>query len=200
MDVCIVRHDADVLLHRNMTAAPEPLLKAMAPYRAGLVVAVECLFPWYGLADLCAHEGMAFGLGHARYMKAIHGGKATNDRIDSHKIAVLLRGGMLPQASVSPAPMRATRHLRRRRIPLMRKRAARLAHVHHTNSQSNWPEMGQKIASKANRDGVAERLAAPAVHKSLEVDLALITHYAQLLTGLELAITQAAKPHDATTL
>ena len=29
-------------------------------------------------------------------MKAIHGGKAKNDKIDAHKIAVLLRGGMLP--------------------------------------------------------------------------------------------------------
>jgi hypothetical protein len=28
-------------------------------------------------------------------MKAIHGGKAKNDKIDSHKIAVLLRGGMI---------------------------------------------------------------------------------------------------------
>jgi hypothetical protein len=30
-------------------------------------------------------------LGHALYMKAIHGGKAKNDKIDSHKIAVLVR-------------------------------------------------------------------------------------------------------------
>jgi hypothetical protein len=36
-------------------------------------------------------------------MKAIHGGNAQNDKIDSHKIAVLLRGGMLPQAYVYPA-------------------------------------------------------------------------------------------------
>ena len=41
-------------------------------------------------------------------MKAIHGGKAKNDKIDAHKIAVLLRGGMLPQAYVYPAEMRAT--------------------------------------------------------------------------------------------
>lgn len=27
-------------------------------------------------------------------MKAIHGGKAKNDKIDSHNIAMLLRGGM----------------------------------------------------------------------------------------------------------
>ena len=33
-------------------------------------------------------------------MKAVHGGKAKTDKIDAHKIAVLLRGGMLPQAYV----------------------------------------------------------------------------------------------------
>jgi hypothetical protein len=33
-------------------------------------------------------------------MKAIHGGNATNDQIDSHKMAALLRGGMRPHASV----------------------------------------------------------------------------------------------------
>src|SRR6266436_3362630 len=63
-------------------------------------------------------------------MKAIHGGKAKNDKIDSQKIAVLLRGGMLPQAYVSPAEMRATRDLLRRRMHLARKRGELLAHVH----------------------------------------------------------------------
>ena len=63
-----------------------------------LIVAVECIFTWYGLADLCAHEGIPFILGHALSLQAIHGGKAKNDTIDAHKMAVLLRGGMLPQA------------------------------------------------------------------------------------------------------
>ena len=111
MYVCIVNHDGAMLLHRTMKAAPEPFLKAVAPSRDHLVVAVECLFTWYWLADLCAAEGIPFVLGHALSMKAMHGGKAKNDTIDSHKIAVLLRGGMLPQASVSPAEMRATRDL-----------------------------------------------------------------------------------------
>jgi transposase len=82
------------------------------------------LFTWYWLADLCAQEGIPFVLGHALYMKAIHGGKAKNDTIDAHKMAVLLRGGMLPQAYVYPAEMRATRDLLRRRMSLMRQRAA----------------------------------------------------------------------------
>ena len=34
-----------------------------------------------------------FVLGHALHMKAIHGGKAKNDRIDSEKIVEILRGG-----------------------------------------------------------------------------------------------------------
>jgi len=40
------------------------------------VVAVECIYTWYWLADLCAREEIPFVLGHALYMKAIHGGKA----------------------------------------------------------------------------------------------------------------------------
>jgi transposase len=138
-------------------------------------------------------------LGHALSMKAIHGGKAKHDKIDSQKIAALLRGGMLPQAYVYPAKMRATRDLLRRRIHLMRKRAELLAHVQNTNSQYNLPDIGKKIAYKANRDGVAERLADPAVQKSIEVDLGLITYYDQLLTDLELAIVKSAKQHDANT-
>src|SRR5215510_5196743 len=107
-------------------------------------------------------------------MKAIHGGKAKNDKIDSQKIAALLRGGMLPKAYVYPAQMRATRDLLRRRPHLMRKRAALLAHVQNTTSQYNLPESGKKIASKANREGVAERFEAAAVQKTIEVDLALM--------------------------
>ena len=100
MYLCILDPAGEVVVHRNMKAKPEPFLKAIEPYREDLVVAVECMFTWYWLADLCREQDIAFVLGHALYMKAIHGGKAKNDRIDAHKIAVLLRGGMLPQAYV----------------------------------------------------------------------------------------------------
>jgi hypothetical protein len=150
-----------------MQAAPEPFLKTVAPYRAGLVGAVACLFPWYGLADLWAAAGIPFVLGHALSMKAVHGGTAKNDQIDAQKIAALLRGGMLPQASVSPAERRATRDLLRRRTPLRRKRAELLAHVPNTNSQYNLPEIGKKIAYNANRDGGPSALRRPPYKKPL---------------------------------
>src|SRR5438093_895446 len=200
MYVCVLNQDGEILLHRNMKTRPEVFLKAIAPYREDLVVAVECIFTWYWLADLCTQEQIPFVLGHALYMKAIHGGKAKNDKIDSQKIAVLLRGGMLPQAYVYPAEMRATRDLLRRRLHLTRKRAELLAHVQQTNSQYNLPEIGKKIASKANREGVAERFPDPAVHKSVAVDLALIDYDDRLLSDVELTLVQTAKQHHAQTL
>ena len=75
-----------------------------------------------------------------------------------------------------PLLMRATRVLLRRRTHLMRTRSELLAHVQHTNSQYNLPEIGKKIAYKANREGVAEHFEEAAVPKTIEVDLALITY------------------------
>jgi transposase len=133
-------------------------------------------------------------------MQAIHGGKAQNDTLDAPKMAVLLRGGMLPQADVYPAERRATRDLLRRRLYLTRKRAALLTHVPPTNCQYHVPDIGKKIAAKANRVGGAERFPDPAVQKSLEVDLALSDYDDQRRRDLELAIVTTAKQHEANTL
>ena len=68
MYVCILSQAGEILLHRNMKTSPEMLLKAIAPSREDLVVAVECVFLWYWLADLCARAEIPFVLGHARNM------------------------------------------------------------------------------------------------------------------------------------
>jgi transposase len=197
MYVCVLDQAGTGLIHKNMATTPENFRGVIAPYREDLVVAVECIFTWYWLADLCAREGIAFVLGHARYRKAIQGGKAKNDKIDSHKIAVLLRGGMLPMAYVYPPEMRATRDLLRRRCHLMRKRAELLAHSQNTNSQYKLPEIGKKVAYKANREGVAEHFPDLSVRKTIEMDLPLIDHYDKLLSEVERYITRTAKGHDA---
>src|SRR4030095_5705525 len=66
--------------------------------------------------------------------------------------------------------------------------------------QYNLPEIGKKIAYKANRDGVAERFDDPAVQKTIEVDLDLITYYDQMLSSLDLFILKTVKQHEAQTL
>ncbi len=196
MYVCILDTAGQVLVHRNVPSTPAAFLEVVAPYRTGLVVAVECMFTWYWLADLCAAEGIAFVLGHALAMKAIHGGKAKNDKIDSHKIAVLLRGGMLPQAYVYPAAMRSTRDLLRRRLHLVRKRGQLLAHIQNTRAQYNLPEFEKRLAYPGNRDGVVDHFPDPSVRKSIEVDVALIDQYDALIIDLELTIVREAKRHD----
>jgi transposase len=196
MYICVLDADGQVRVHRNGPATPEHFLATIAAYREDLVVAVECIFTWYWVADLCAQEGIAFVLGHALYMKAIHGGKAKNDKIDAHKIAVLLGGGMLPMAYVYPREMRATRDLLRRRCHFMRKRAELLTHIQNTASQYLLPTFGKKLAYKANRTDVAEQFADPAVRKSIDTNLALLDHYDRLLTDLELHLVRTAKVHD----
>lgn len=185
-----------VLVHKNIAAAPEPLLALIAPYREDLAIAVECMFSWYWVADLCARENIAFVLGHALYMKAIHGAKAKNDRIDAHKIAALLRGGLIPQAYVYPAKMRATRDLMRRRNYLMRKRAELLTHIQNTTSQYNLPALGVRVAKPSERKNVVAQFADPSVRKSIELDVAMIDSYDKVLPSLENEIEQTAQGHD----
>lgn len=200
MYVCVLDREGAVLVSKNIAAAPEPFLELLAPYREDLAVAAECMFTWYWLADLCECEGIVFVLGHALYMRAIHGGKAKNDRIDAHKIAALLRGGMLPQAYVYPREMRATRDVMRRRNYLMRKRAELLVHIQNTNSQYNLPEFGVRIAKPHLRREAADHFAEPAVRKSVELDVSLIDHYDRELPALERYIESSAHGHDPVAL
>jgi hypothetical protein len=116
------------------------------------------------------------------------------------KIALVRRGGRLPQASGYPAARRAPRALLRRRTPLRRHRADLLAHGQQTNRPSTLPESGKTIAYQANRAGGAERFADAAVPKPSAVALALRTSDAALRTDLALSSRTTAKHHDAPTL
>lgn len=197
MYVCVLDTGGNVVVHKNLPAEPGAFLELIQPFRPDVVVAAECIFTWYWLADLCHDHEIPFVLGHALYMKAIHGGKAKNDRIDAHKIATLLRGGMLPQAYVYPREMRATRDLLRRRLYLVRKRGLLLAHIQNTNHQYNLPAIPAKLNYPSNRVGFIDRFTDPCVHKSMEVDLVLLGDFERLIRDLELYIVRRAKQHDA---
>jgi transposase len=196
MYLCILSHDGDVVLHKNIRTQPEPFLRAIEPYRKDLIVGVECVFSWYWIADLCRREGIDFTLGHALYMKAIHGAKVKNDKVDSRKIAALLRGGTFPMAYVYPPKMRPARDLLRRRTYLVRKRADLLAHIQNTNAQYNLPEFGKKIARKVHREGLAEIFPHPEVRRSIQIDVELIDHLDKILESLRREILRIATHHD----
>jgi transposase len=201
MYLCILDQAGQVLLHRNYAADPRAFLEAVAPYRDGLVVAVECMFAWYWLADLCTEHNIPFVLGHALYMKAIRQGKSKHDRLDSAKIAGLLRGGLLPQGYVYPKAMRGTRDLLRRRSFLVRRRADLLAHLVNTNSQYNLPALNKKLVYPGNRGelDLPSRFTDPSARKLVECDLALIDALDEQIHDLERHLVRTAKVDDVQT-
>lgn len=197
MYVCVLDESGQIVLHRNMAARPAELSRTIAPYEEhDLVIAVECVFTWYWIADFCAQRNIPFVLGHALYMKAIHGAKTKNDKIDSRKIAMLLRSGMLPQAYVYPALMRSTRDLLRRREYFMHQQSELLAHIENTNTQYNLLPFAKRISHRSNRSGITERFADPLVAKSIEADMRLLDVYHQILLELEAQILKEAREHD----
>ena len=129
---------------------------------------------WYWVADFCEAQGIHFILGHALYMRAIHGGKAKNDRIDSLKIAQLMRGGNFPLAYVYPREMRATRDLLRRRTNLIRHGANLKAHVANTTSQYNLPANRVNLKNVSAREQLRHSFPSPAVQKMIDLDRSVL--------------------------
>jgi transposase len=195
MYLCILDSEGNKRLHRNVRANPDDFLKANRDFRDDLVVGAECMFTWYWLADLCQAEGIKFLLGHALYMKAIHGGKKKDDKLDSEKIARLIRGGTFPLSYVYPRQMRATRDLVRRRMFLVRRRSELLAHVQLINQQCNCEPFEKMLKYAGNRD-ILDRFTEDSVRLSVEADLQMVGHYDELLKQLEDNLLRQAKLHD----
>jgi transposase len=183
--LCIIDNLGEIKYHKDIKANPEEFLEAISGFEEGLVVGVESTFCWYWLCDLCHEENIKFILGHALYMKAIHGGKAKSDKIDSHKLAVMLRGGTFPIAYAYPKKLRALRDLMRRRLFLSRKRAELLVHVQMTHQQYNLPNPGAKIKNYNFQKEYQMQLDDPVVHRMVESDLELIHRYTKELKSLE---------------
>ncbi len=197
MFVCVLDAEGTAVLERDIPTDPATLLRLIAPFRDDLVVGAECVFCWYWLADFCTAEGIPFVLGHALYMRAIHGAKAKNDRIDANKIARLLRGGNFPLSYAYPQEMRATRDLLRRRLYVVRQRGLLLAHAQNTHHQYNLRLPAARLAWKQNREGVAEKFTDICARKTVEVDLDLAGHLDKMITELELYLVRTAKVHDS---
>jgi len=201
MYICILDDAGQVIYHKNQRCSPEALLEAIGPYKEGIVIGVECVFCWYWIADLCRAQGIAFILGHALYMRAIYGVKTKNDRIDSLKIARLIRGGNFPLAYVYPPEMRSTRDLMRRRIHFVRKRAELIGHIQNTTTQYNLEPLGA-LSRAHHRRGkdILGHFPDPVVRLMVQADLQLIDHYDPLIKQLDRQILALAKGHDATSL
>ena len=85
---CIIDSEGQVVVHKNLKITPRELTKTIIPFQQDMVIAVECMFTWYWVADFCEDNNIPLVLGHALYMKAIHGGKAKNDKTNSYPVTL----------------------------------------------------------------------------------------------------------------
>ena len=187
MYVCLMDRQGKKLVHTNIKNNDfDYFLKLVAPYRHDLSVCAECMFGWYWLADACQAAGLHFVLAHALYLKAIHGGKNKNDRIDSEKIAHLLRTNLIPPAYVYPSALRPLRALWRQRLCYVWRRAELLARIQSHQLAHNRNPIKQ---SRPDRDPWEALLLAqepdPVRQLALRNDLTLIRHYDQQISALE---------------
>src|SRR5262245_1584838 len=189
----ILDHDGQERFSRNLPAAPAPFVKAVAPFREGLVVGCECMHCWYWLADTCRDHAIAFALGHAWAMKAVHGSKTKCDRHDAEAIARLLKGGNFPLAYAYPKEKRGLRDLLRARLRLVRQRAELYGHVHTARRQANLPPVSNDVKYKSKRAAVTADLTDPFVRRRVETHLALLEPLDTTIRRLEAESEDAAR-------
>ena len=193
--VCILDEHGNKVVHQKIKADPHQLHKLLKPYIGQVVVGVECMHCWYWVSDFCREMNVEFILGHALYMKAIHGGKAKNDKIDSYKIASLMCGGNFPLAYNYPAETRATRDLLRRRTYVMRHGSELKAHVVNTDSQYNLPAQSLNLKNVSARDGLRHYYDDPVVQRMIALDMNILDCYIRELKHVESFIEGKAKEH-----
>lgn len=197
MYVCILDQQDNCLIHENLsTKQPERFLTLIEPYRQDLVVACECTFSWYWLADLCLSQGIEFILGHAYYMGAIHGGKVKNDKLDSLKIAKLAKGGNFPLAYVYPPHWRPLRDLLRRRHHLVHLRSEFTAHIQIVNHQFNLPSFAKKLDRANNRVDVPDRFPDHTTQRNIIADLHMLDVFEAEIKQIEHYILRNLKGVD----
>ena len=196
--VCIINDKGEKILHKSIKASPDELLELLMPYIGKVVIGAECMHCWYWVADLCRNNNIEFILGHALYMKSIHGGKAKNDKIDSFKIVTLMRGGTFPLAYVYPEVMRATRDLLRRRSNCVYYRAQLKAHVKNTASQYNLTHPPVNLRSEQDRILIRDSFNQldESVQVNIGLDLNLVKRMDQELYQIESFIEKQAKQHN----
>src|SRR6516162_6307627 len=187
--LCVLDRDGEERFARNLSAAPAPFLKAVRPFRDGLVVGCECMHCWYWLADTCREHQIAFALGHAWAMRAVHGQKTKCDRHDAQAIARLLRGGNFPLAYAYPKERRGLRDLLRARLRLVRQRAQLYGHVHTARRRANLPPASSDVKYRCKRAACTADIADPFVRRRVETHLALLEPLDTTIRRLEKEIS-----------
>ena len=199
MYICIMDKEGNIKLHRNMRNEFEQFKNYISEFEDNISVGVESMHSYYWLADKCIEEKIPFYLGHAYYMKAIHGGKKKNDKTDSKTIADLMRSNNLPVGYVYPKKLRSTRDLLRRRTRFMKIRAEAYTHIQTIFRQHCMNINPKEVKTRKSRRELITRFDDRYIQRSIELNLDIIDFFDPELNRIEREIRARAKEYDRTT-
>ena len=116
--IALLTKDGELTQHRlaNDVARLEQFFAQLPPKTP---IAIEASGTWWWLVDLLENLGHQPVLSHPKQTKAIAAARLKNDRVDAQRLALLLRGGLLPTVWIPPAELREARELIRHRVQLV---------------------------------------------------------------------------------
>jgi transposase len=150
--IAVLTEDGEVVQQRlaNEVAGLERFFGQLPPHTP---IAIEASGTWWWLVDLLERLGHAPILSNPKQTKAIAAARLKNDRVDAQRLALLLRGDLLPTVWIPSADLREARELVRHRIQLVWLRGvirnrlqAMLArrNLHPTSGKSWLTQRGQR--------------------------------------------------------
>jgi transposase len=134
----------------------QPILKVIGGLPTGTPVAFEAAFGRGWLVELGEDYGFDPHLVHPSQCKAIASARLTNDKVDAHILAQLLRADLLPAAWIAPPAVRQLRAVLRHRIQLVRLRTLLRNRIHavladhgHHRAEGCWSGPGRDWLARA---------------------------------------------------
>jgi transposase len=197
MHATIFNQQGKMITRKEIPCRKQEVASFFLPYIGQLSVGVESTFNWYWLADLCKEQSIPFFLGHALYMKHIHGSKQKNDALDSKKIGNLLRTGFFPPAYAYPQEMRTVRDLLRHRMRLVRMRSSIYTNIKNTLYQFGIIDVPQTIvSSRKHWPTLLSKVNDPATVARFSSSLALLETLDKQISDLEKQAFRLAREQD----
>ena len=121
--IAVLNEDGE-LSQRRLANDPRRLEEFFTQFSPQTPVAIEATGTWWWLVDILDRLGHQPVLSHPKATKAIAAARLKNDKVDAQRLALLLRGDLLPTVWIPPAALREARELVRHRITLVWLRSA----------------------------------------------------------------------------
>jgi len=116
--IAVLTEDGEIV-QRRLPNDAERLARFFGQLPPQTPIAIEASGTWWWLVDLLEQLGHRPVLSHPKQTKAIAAARLKNDRVDAERLALLLRGDLLPTVWIPPTALREARELVRHRIQLV---------------------------------------------------------------------------------